>query len=433
MYKLFNDTNQRRVVKPHIFQLAMLLADYREIFISTGQGSGKTSFTPIWISFQQSLRPEEEIIFSEPTAGMLERVGIPKYLEFVKDTYFEGRFTNKKMGVYENDFGKIYFVSAEAPEHIQGVHAIAAVMDEAGQCSRVAYDIIRSRLNQKNGKLLAVTNPYRRKDPWIFRDIYKRWKNQDPEVLFLNYPSIVNPAFDLSRFEKDKKILASYDFDFQYMGEYNKPQGLIYDIDNAIKLVDIQEGEAYAGADFGMGDPTVLLIGILDRTGLHLVDEYYRANIAPSEHALIWANKIKTYKIRTIFYKAGDLVYKVEIDKVLKEKGINVEWKSVNPDIREGIKIVDRMLREGRLTLNPSLSNTLNEANGYVYDGDEPIQKDDHAMEALKYLCRGVEKRVYKVVEEMKPNIELSPLAEMIKNHFEGLFKKKEKKWIQYL
>jgi len=428
---LYYDEGDTRVVHPHIFQFLSLVADYREIFFSTGVGAGKTSWAAVWLSYQQALRPKQDVIWAEPTAGMIERVGLPAYLTFVEGTIFEGKWKNKKMGIYSNMFGNVYFVSAENPEHIQGIHASAAVMDEAGQCRRKAYQIIKGRIAASNGRLLALTNPYHNKDPWLYKEIMRRWKDKDPELLFLSFPSIVNPAFNRSRYEEDKKRMTKEEFEFQYLGIYSKPTGLVFTYDDdIIKDVPLEEGRTYAGMDFGVGDPTVMEIAHYDKNGLHFIDEYYRNALAPSEHVDALANLIRKYKISVIFYDPSAKASMMDIRKGLQEKGIEVLFQRADNDIERGIKAVKEMFLENKITISPNCYHMLDEDNGYVYGNNGmPIAKNDHCEDARRYLIMGLLRKIKGVKHTPPPRKIINPLKE----YWDNLLKKKEPKdWLRF-
>lgn len=420
---LWSDTDTARHVYLHAFQTIALLSTASEIVFSTGQGSGKTSFMPVWISYKMYQRPNNEVLIVEPTAGMLERVAIPEFLKFVKDTAFEGGWVDKRMGIYKNDFGTVYFVSAEAPEHIQGIHAIAAVMDEAGQCSRKAYQMVRGRLNTLKGQLLILTNPYRNKDPWLYREVYQLYKNGDPDILFFTFSSLWNPAIDREKYEKDKARLPADIFNLQWEGIYSKPTGLVFDYgDDVIKDIEIH-GRAYAGMDFGVGDPTVMEVGIVSGDHLHLVDEYYKASVSPSEHAEGIARLIKKYNIETIFYDPSALAFQKELDKALREMDVYVRWEKAKNDIVAGIRAVAGLINSKKLTISPNCRHMIDEDAGYVYDGDLPIDANNHCEDARRYLVMGV---IGKLKNKKTEITEIKDEPWYIKNWKDRLFKKKK-------
>jgi hypothetical protein len=385
--------------------MIMLLSDAREIVASTGQGSGKSTFAPFWIGYRM-IKLGGKYIFTEPTYDMIARIAIPNTLEFFKDTELEGEWIDKKHNIYGNKFGEIHFLSTEIPEHLQGVHATGIVMDEAGQCSRLSYQTLRSRTNLENGQLLMLTNPYRSRDPYIYTYVRKRWLTGDRDVLYLEYSSMENPSFDLDRYEKDKVLLTEQEFAFQYGGQYTKPIGRVYEYDEeeVIKDLEYKGQRSFGGMDFGVGDPTVLEVAFSNTTGLHLVDEYYKASLAYSDHVDAVAELILKYKIRTIFYDPTARAAKMEIEKGLKTKGISIEWKPAYTERLDGARLVNEYFRTKRITISPKNIRLLDEDAGYLWKNGLPQEENDHCEDARRYLITGFDK-YYKDREEEKAKV----------------------------
>ena|GEM_PF-3353741 len=442
---LWHDSEVYRIVNPNFYQAVILVADYREIFVSTGVGAGKTSIAPIWLCLKQLQFNGGNVIWIEPITRMLNTVAIPTFLEFIKDTEFEGDWVNKKEGSYRNKFGHIYFLTAENPEHIQGIpDVIAVVMDEAGQCSRKSYYYAKARLKRTNGYLLGLSNPYSNKDPWMYKDVYQRFLKGDPDTLFLTYSSLENPAFNKEVYEKDKKRLSPEELDFLYHGKYVKPVGLVFDypddvivnidISNAENLEKFEEehpGRNFIGMDFGVGDPTVMIVGRVTDDKIYLIDEYYKAGIAASEHADAVERFVKRYHVNIIFYDPSARIYQMEIDKVLRERGIKINWRTANNDIVKGLRAVNGLLNEGKLKIFASLRHMLDEDNSYVYDSKGmPSAKNNHCEDARRYLIMGILKFYRPKTNRHPPKRELDPISK----HFKDLFKKRAKKnWIEYI
>lgn len=443
---LWHTTESFKIVEPNFYQAVILLADYKEIFVSTGVGAGKTSLAPIWLSLKQLQFGGGNVIWIEPITRMLSTVAIPTYESFVKDTIFEGKWKSKKENVYKNKFGFVYFLTAENAEHIQGIpDVVAVVMDEAGQCSRKAYYYAKARLKRTNGYLLGLSNPYVNKDPWMYKEVYQDYLNGDPDILFLTYSSLENPAFNKEVYEKDKKKLSPEELDFLYHGKFVKPQGLVFDYPNDL-IVDIDistnellkkfeeehPGRNFIGMDFGFGDPTVMIVGRWSEGKLYLIDEYYRTGLAPSEHADAVARFVKRYNVGIIFYDPSGIKDRLEIDKILKEKGIRVTWKTANNDIQKGLRAVDTFFKERKMFISASMRHMLDEDNSYVYNSKGlPEDRNNHCEDARRYLVMGIirltdKRRFYRRPTKKEAD---NWLAE----HFHGLFKKKKKDWISYL
>ncbi len=436
---LWFETNDSKIVTPSPLQLIALLSPQREIAICSGQGFGKSSFAAVWLIDGMISEGGGDYIFAEPTYGMIERIAIPNFLDFVKNTEAEGDWLSKKHGIYENALGKVHFLSTDNPEHLQGTHAKRVVMDEAGQMPFIAYQMLKNRTNIYNGKILMLSNPYRKADPWLFTHVKARYDAGDPEVLYLTAPSIWNPAFDRSRFEKDKKTMRPEDFAFYYLGVYTKPEGIIFDYnrEDVVKEIEYDKQSCFAGADFGTGDPTVLEIAFINSTGIHFVDEYYKQDADIGTHTKAFAELIKKYRISEIFYDPSALPYVREMDRQLKEMKINVEWTRGINDNRQGVEYVTKLFREKRITIHPRCYRMLDEDAAYIWtrSGEVP-DKDDHTITARKYLCLGLRDKMARKKPEIK---KVEEKKNWIDQHFQNILdtvyrknKKNSKNWLDY-
>ena len=394
--QLIEETDDEKIVRPHVYQVILALASQREIVASTGQGSGKTSWAPVLLALKMAQYPGKNFMFVEPTYGMIERLAIPNWLSFVQNTAFEGYWVSKRDKIYRNDYGTLFFMSADNAKHIQGAHVKVAIVDEGGQITREAYNIIKGRTNIEDGQTIVLTNPYRTKDPFLYTDVYKRWLAGDQNVLFLTFASIVNPMFDKKRYEHDKKVLPKELFDFQYGGKFNKPQGLIYDYDDkdVIMPVEFNKQPAFAGVDFGIGDPTVIEVGILDGDKIKIVDEYVKADVRYSAHTPAFVRLQKKYNIRIWFpdYEGVGIGAVKEIhNAALKEFGVDLNFQHAEKDVIKGVQAVSALYKEKRLIIDPKCRTLINENVSWTWGRDgKPEDRGDHAETAIRLLITGM-------------------------------------------
>lgn len=165
-----------------------------------------------------------------------------------------------------------------------------------------------------------------------------------------------------------------------------------------------KDWEVYAGADFGVRDPTVLLMVAIDPVHgtAYLYDEYYQVGQAVPFHA---KNMMDKYLSEVSYGKLRKLV----ADPSGKRRGINdnrslfdhyaeygIYFQEGNNRIEAGIAKVQSYFSLGRLKIFKSCAHTIREGMNYKYkpmemdsskNADEkPIDKDNHSMDSLRYI-----------------------------------------------
>jgi phage terminase large subunit len=161
--------------------------------------------------------------------------------------------------------------------------------------------------------------------------------------------------------------------------------------------------ERLGGADFGIRDATVLLMAAIDpdKGIVYIYEEYYKSGLPVPEHAkkmLEMVQKVPYGKLKSL---VGD--------PSGKRKNIN-DMRSIfdhyaeyglwfadgNNRIDAGIAKVSAYFSLGRLKIFNNCVNTIKEGLNYKYKPEEldskknpdnnPIDKDNHAMDSLRYL-----------------------------------------------
>jgi PBSX family phage terminase large subunit len=191
-------------------------------------------------------------------------------------------------------------------------------------------------------------------------------------------------------------------------GSFSYAEGAVYTDfgDHIVKPFDIPPSwDRLGGGDFGIRDATVLLMGAIDpETGtVYLYDEYYKNNLPVPEHA----KRMKEMVQKVPYGKLRALVG----DPAGKRKNINdmrsifdhyaeygLWFKDGDNRIDSGISKVQAYFSLGRLKVFSSLANTIREGLNYKYKPEEldskknpdnkPIDKDNHAMDSLRYLVQ---------------------------------------------
>lgn len=157
----------------------------------------------------------------------------------------------------------------------------------------------------------------------------------------------------------------------------------------------------FRGIDFGLVNPTCVLWGALgDDDTLYVYLEYYEPNGSSYE----WHTE------RVVERQGGDDDAASPIegswgDPAAKEgratfNACGIAVGPANNDLKGGIdRIRNRMRLQGdnrpRLKIFSTCTNLIRELAGYIWDPNRkdevPVKKHDHAPDALRYLCSGLE------------------------------------------
>jgi PBSX family phage terminase large subunit len=174
--------------------------------------------------------------------------------------------------------------------------------------------------------------------------------------------------------------------------------------DHIVKPFKIpQSWERLGGGDFGIRDHTVLLMAAIDpESGIvYIYDEYYKNSLPVPVHAKAMMEMVQQVpygKLRTLVAdpsgKRNNITDMKSLFDHYAEYGL---WFNPgNNRIDPGIAKVQAYFSLGRLKIFSSCANTIKEGLNYKYKPEEldakknpdnkPIDKDNHAMDSLRYL-----------------------------------------------
>lgn len=154
--------------------------------------------------------------------------------------------------------------------------------------------------------------------------------------------------------------------------------------------------------DYGYRNPACILFVAIDHDGIvHIYDEFYEREKLISDHAkALKANK---------FYKRADYLADPSIHKAERDGGSvfdtwlqdhDIYWQNADNDVRQGVDKVNEYLKKGLIKISKRCVNLLMEIGKYKWkelkvgeeknEYEEPVKKDDHAMDALRYLINHI-------------------------------------------
>jgi phage terminase large subunit-like protein len=170
--------------------------------------------------------------------------------------------------------------------------------------------------------------------------------------------------------------------------------GLVYPLPPAAYLCEDLEIPNHwprvYGIDFGWSNPTAVVFGAHDTNNdiVYLYAEYSVAECTPQQHANNLLSRGIDW-IPGVYDPAGRQAQQSNGEKLvsLYKKAGMVKMTKAENDRQLGILTVLQRMRAGQLQIFKSLHKTQAEIQKYAYDDKGvPQKKDDHLMDAMRYL-----------------------------------------------
>jgi Terminase large subunit, T4likevirus-type, N-terminal len=263
------------------------------------------------------------------------------------------------------------------------------VLDEAARTPDELYFSVRPMLAVSQGRLIALSTPFGQRG-WFYRE----WIGTGPwkriRITWRDCPRI-SAAF----IQEEERALGEAWVRQEYEALFTALEGLVYpDFGLAVcDKVSIPQGRRVGGIDFGWRNPFAAVWGVLDRDDvLWLSGERYLSQTPLHEHgaALRALGSVSWF---------ADPAGRTEIEE-LRAAGLAV--RGGDNDLRPGIAAVTARIKTGRLRVHrPACPNLILETGLYRYptaaergaEGEVPVDANNHALAALRYLIAGLDTR----------------------------------------
>jgi PBSX family phage terminase large subunit len=364
--------------------------------------TGKTICTIVSFLHQAYNCPDDKIYIIGHTFDTVKRnivdaiLGSPELSIFRPFSSWSGKkltFKDKKITVLgAKDEGAI--------GAIQGDTYSLVLCDEMTLYPDSIIEMIKSRLSRPYSKLYATMNP---KHP---THILKQWIDEaekgDPNYYSLHFRLEDNPYVDQDYKDMLYKNPSGLFYKRNVLGLWCLAEGAIFDFfDRSVHLTNRPPCADYfiASIDYGTVNPFVcLIIGVY--TGKHtqtgkqlwVENEYYwnpaktHRQKTNTEFVNDIQQFIEPYGVKQLYIDPSAASFKLELQK----RGIHCI--DAYNDVEDGIFIMTDAMAKGTLKVHVDCKNTIREIESYVWDPkkaekgwDEPLKKDDHAMDALRY------------------------------------------------
>lgn len=284
---------------------------------------------------------------------------------------------------------------------IQGATFSKCYADEMTLWDDSVIQMAKSRLSRPYSQLFGTLNPTHPSHQ------LKKWVDWaeagDPNYYGLHFTLDDNPYL-LDSYKADlQKSLSGVFYKRNYLGLWCLAEGAIFDFfDRSMHVCTRAPAAAeyfIAGIDYGTANAfACVVIGV--STGkaiqagkkLWVEKEYYwdckatgRQKTA-TEFAIDVQRFLEPYGVRHIYIDPSALAFKLELQR-LKLHAIGA-----NNDVENGILVMTSEMKAGNLFVMEGCANLIREIESYVWDPkksergwDEPLKRDDHAVDALRY------------------------------------------------
>jgi len=277
---------------------------------------------------------------------------------------------------------------------IQGRTLAGILMDEVALMPQSFVQQAMARCSVDGSKLWFSCNP-ENPNHWFYTDWIKRHK--DRNALYLRFSMEDNPSLSEKIRDQYKSRYSGVFYERYILGRWVLAEGLIYPMFGDFCIVPTvpRDYEQYiVSMDYGIQNPTAMLLWGKIENVWHLVKEYY--------HSGRETNQQKTdqqYYDELEKLVGGLSVRKVIIDPsatsfiaLINQKKRFSPWRA-NNDVIDGIQHTASCLSDGTIKINNCCKRTIQEFGLYAWDDkaadrgeDRPIKENDHAMDATRYF-----------------------------------------------
>ncbi len=301
----------------------------------------------------------------------------------------------------------------QAENKIRGMTLTGVYVDELTLIPQSFYYMSLSRLSTPGACLIATTNPDS-PNHYVFTEIIQNEQLNKKVSKFYIYD---NPFLDPEYVAELKREYKGVFYQRYFLGEWVIAEGLVYPMfDDSCKAeVEKRKYTKYCiSMDYGIQNPTAMLLwGFLDGVW-YLVDEYYHSGRETNEQ------KTDEQYYEALCRLSEAALTNERIDVIIdpsatsfialcRQKGRFRVLKADNSVI-EGIQHVASALSVGMIKVCKNCKRTIQEFGLYSWNPDSVqdavIKENDHAMDALRYFVQT--KRVFRDIN--KPEQKYRPI-----------------------
>jgi phage terminase large subunit len=304
---------------------------------------------------------------------------------------------------------KVVFVTNDAGARaMQGYSAALVWMDE--EHDEAVYNealqrVARVRWEGRSGWLLLTMTPLKGLTSWV----YKRFvETPDPGTKVHYIHGGDNPFVDQVKRARILRSYGSHERAARDKGEFTAMEGLVYQFDRRVHLVDAfdppSDWPRYGAIDFGTRNPFAYVLAAMDPADsvLHIYRLHYQTEWTHRQHAAAIRELTDVWP-EWIVADSEDRGSRLTLSR---DYGINtLASKKGKGSVRAGINAVAELMQldamgQPHLVVHdhPSTRPLVHEFQSYRWattntkrdQPDAPLKKDDHCMDAVRYMVRSI-------------------------------------------
>lgn len=295
-----------------------------------------------------------------------------------------------KVATQKGELSSISLRGWEAVETLRGQSFDLLVIDEVASMRNFWtgwQEVLRPTLTDRIGGALFISTP---KGFNHFHTLYKK-QEEDKDYQSFHFTSYDNPHNLPAEIDKAKKELDENQFSQEYLADFRKVEGLVYNLDEReiVEPLDrnVKTEARIMGVDWGYRNPAAIWVGYLKDNEWFTVDEWKLSERTTAEIIQVINNKISEHKVRQVYPDPA------EPDRIEECRRAGIPVMEANKDIEGGVSYVQNLIRERRFKICNNCKYTIEEINTYQYpegkDGkpfkDVPEKMNDHLMDAMRY------------------------------------------------
>lgn len=303
---------------------------------------------------------------------------------------------------------------------IQGITLAGVFFDEVALMPESFVNQATGRCSVTGSKYWFNCNPdgpyHWFKVNWIDRSVGYLSKAQQSElrekgvelknILYLHFTMDDNLSLAEDIKARYRSMYTGVFFKRYILGLWSVAEGIIYDMFSENRHVKklsefaslLLGSNRYVSCDYGTQNATVFLLWNkgTDKKWYCTREYYYsgraeNAQKTDAEYVTDLKAWLEDIKIRAIIVDPSAASFIA----ALRKAGFTV-IKADN-DVTDGIRLVASLLNQEKIAFSEACINTQKEFASYVWDDkaaergeDKPIEKNDHAMDAVRYFCRTI-------------------------------------------